>query len=87
MESAVSFEGETGPYVQYTYARINSVLAKVKEPNNVSENGQVTSSNDTEFNDVAGHAAKVGDASWTLLKLLADYPQYLEKPLGAMNLR
>ncbi|WP_418041352.1 arginine--tRNA ligase [Paenibacillus xylanilyticus] len=82
LESAVSFEGETGPYVQYTYARINSVLAKVKDANNDNEHGQVTSSNDTEFNDVAGRAAKVGDASWTLLKLLADYPQYLEKAVG-----
>ena len=28
---ALSFEGETGPYLQYTYARINSILKKSKE--------------------------------------------------------
>ena len=28
MEDALSFEGNTGPYVQYTYARTSSVLAK-----------------------------------------------------------
>ena len=28
MEDALSFEGNTGPYVQYTYARTCSVLAK-----------------------------------------------------------
>ncbi|MDR0846568.1 MAG: arginine--tRNA ligase [Lactobacillales bacterium] len=28
LETMVSFEGETGPYVQYTYARINSILRK-----------------------------------------------------------
>lgn len=28
LEEIVQFEGETGPYVQYTYARIQSILAK-----------------------------------------------------------
>jgi arginyl-tRNA synthetase len=27
-EKSISFEGETGPYLQYTYARINSILRK-----------------------------------------------------------
>ncbi len=29
-EESISFEGETGPYIQYTYARIQSVLKKEK---------------------------------------------------------
>ena len=29
-DRALAFEGETGPYVQYTYARIASILAKAK---------------------------------------------------------
>ena len=28
IEKAISFEGETGPYIQYTYARIQSILRK-----------------------------------------------------------
>ncbi len=31
-ESALSFEGETGPYIQYSFARINSILAKAGTP-------------------------------------------------------
>lgn len=31
-EKALDFEGETGPYVQYTYARISSILRKAKRP-------------------------------------------------------
>ena len=31
MEDALSFDGNTGPYVQYTYARANSVLEKCGE--------------------------------------------------------
>ena len=31
LEKALSFEGDSGPYLQYTYARINSVLEKAAE--------------------------------------------------------
>jgi len=31
MKKAVSFDGETGPYVQYTYARAKSILRKYKK--------------------------------------------------------
>jgi arginyl-tRNA synthetase len=31
-EQALSFEGETWPYLQYTYARINSILKKSASP-------------------------------------------------------
>ena len=33
LEDALSFDGNTGPYVQYTYARTCSVLEKVKDAN------------------------------------------------------
>nr|WP_188593316.1 arginine--tRNA ligase [Paenibacillus silvae] len=66
LEDAVSFEGETGPYVQYTHARIQSVLAKAAETG--TQEGAENSS-----------GAIAGDTSWSLLKLLCDYPAYLEK--------
>ena len=46
MEDALSFEGNTGPYVQYTYARTCSVLAKSP---NFDANGElsVTSADET----------------------------------------
>jgi arginyl-tRNA synthetase len=31
MEDALSFEGETGPYLQYTCVRINSIFRKLEE--------------------------------------------------------
>src|SRR3989338_4832878 len=34
-EKALSFDGETGPYTQYTYARICSILKKVKVGNKI----------------------------------------------------
>ncbi|CAI6034091.1 Arginine--tRNA ligase [Paenibacillus sp. JJ-100] len=92
LEDAVSFEGETGPYVQYTHARIQSVLARVAD---TTLEEQDTSVN-VMGNTVAGRegdegvplnekgkeetaAIHVGDTSWALLKLLCDYPTYLEK--------
>lgn len=30
LDEMLKFEGETGPYVQYTYARINSIISKAK---------------------------------------------------------
>ncbi|MDI6737780.1 MAG: DALR anticodon-binding domain-containing protein, partial [Nanoarchaeota archaeon] len=31
MDTALNFEGETGPYIQYTYARARSILRKAKK--------------------------------------------------------
>lgn len=36
-EEMLSFDGETGPYVQYTYARAKSILRKVKDNSNGNE--------------------------------------------------
>lgn len=34
-DKAIQFEGETGPYIQYAHARINSILKKAKKPTKV----------------------------------------------------
>lgn len=36
-EEALSFEGETGPYLQYTLVRINSIFRKLKDKENFEE--------------------------------------------------
>jgi len=35
IEQMMNFEGETGPYVQYTYARICSILVKAEAPSQI----------------------------------------------------
>ena len=37
-EESLSFEGETGPYLQYTHARACSILRKAKEEHNLTPN-------------------------------------------------
>jgi arginyl-tRNA synthetase len=36
-EEALSFEGETGPYLQYTFVRLNSIFRKLKEREGTTE--------------------------------------------------
>jgi arginyl-tRNA synthetase len=59
MEAALSFTGDTGPYVQYCCARINSILRK----------------NAGALPAAAGNAFTSGhDAEWALLMKIASFP-------------
>lgn len=40
IDESVSIEGNSGPYLQYTYARSQSVLAKAKETKEINKNNQ-----------------------------------------------
>ncbi|KYK27121.1 hypothetical protein AYK26_00300 [Euryarchaeota archaeon SM23-78] len=62
-EESISFEGETGPYVQYAHARISSILRKVKkfEPEKIKK---------YEFS----HATE-----FMLIKLLSDFPNIVNE--------
>jgi len=62
LEEAVRFDGETGPYVQYTHARIRTLLAK-------DETARLDASAATP-----APGALASDEAWALLKLLTDYP-------------
>lgn len=74
LEEALSFEGETGPYVQYTYARIQSLLFKATA--NMDEEIQEASKS-----AAAEHSEQVliSDAAWAVMKHLSRYPEQLER--------
>ncbi len=57
-ESSLSFSGDTGPYVQYSCARIHSILRKYDGP----------------VEDVASDFPLTQDAEWALVMKLADFP-------------
>jgi arginyl-tRNA synthetase len=67
LEDALRFEGETGPYVQYTYARAVSLLDKGLQlyPNEYSEDDQ---------EDGIRSEALTGHLAWECLKQLTEYP-------------
>ncbi|MCR5285648.1 MAG: arginine--tRNA ligase [Treponema sp.] len=64
---SLSFNGNTGPYLQYMGARISSILAKAKENGIQSDNSEESVS-----------LLKSGD-EWELIKLLGTYPAVVEK--------
>ena len=59
MEAALSFQGDTGPYIQYSCARINSILRKYL--------GDVPDAPEDTFRADT-------DAEWALLAKLAEFP-------------
>jgi arginyl-tRNA synthetase len=62
-EKVLTFEGETGPYVQYTHARACSVLRKADQPVRTD----------------ADCAPLTQDEEFDLVRLLADYPAVLRR--------
>ena len=61
-EESVDFQGNTGPFIQYTYARIQSILRKAKEL------GVKTSTNTSELHPKEKE----------LIKLLQEYPDTVQ---------
>ncbi|MER2064295.1 MAG: arginine--tRNA ligase, partial [Alkalibacterium sp.] len=63
IEEVVQFEGETGPYVQYTRARAMSILSKAGV---------------SDF-DAADHFELSDEYSWEVIKLLQEYPHTVKR--------
>ncbi len=66
-KESLSFNGNTGPYLQYMGARITSILKKA------SDAGLSTGSNDVNF------ALLKHDAEWELVKTLEMYPKTVQR--------
>ena len=68
-KESISFEGETGPYIQYAYARAKSILAKA---------GKIKIKK-------IGFERLIGPEEQKLLKLLANYPEAVKKSLEQLS--
>ncbi len=66
-EESLSFNGNTGPYLQYMGARINSILAKAAESGLKADNSS----------DAV--ALLTAPEEWELIKQLGDFPAAVEK--------
>ena len=72
-EESLSFNGNTGPYLQYMGARINSILAKAGEA------GIKADSSDEAV------ALLTAEDEWTLIKQLGDFPAIVERAAEALD--
>ncbi len=66
-DKVLNFEGETGPYVQYTHARAASVLRNAKEDTDKA----LLHVNDLDLTHIAG------DSAYQLAKLIYRFPQVI----------
>ena len=64
---SLSFNGNTGPYLQYMGARINSILAKASEAGVAEDSSE------------AAVALLTSEDEWALIKQLGDYPAVIAK--------
>lgn len=72
-KESLSFQGNTGPYLQYMGARICSILRKVEAESSLDAAGKATAgplSGGEVKPDLLAH-----DAEWELLKTLGDFPK------------
>jgi len=65
-QESIDFTGNTGPFIQYTHARIQSVLRKATESG-------------IEFASPAEYSGEINDKEKSLLILLHGYPQTLKQ--------
>ena len=72
-QESLNFNGNTGPYLQYMGARINSILAKAQEA------GLSQDSSDDAV------ALLNGEDEWALIKQLGDYPAVIARAAEALN--
>ncbi len=70
-EEALNFEGETGPYIQYVYARIQSLLRR----------SEVT---EQDMETIEGEYLE-STASWELIYLLGQYPEVIERAAARLE--
>ena len=66
-DEALSFDGDTGPYILYSYARANSILKKSKKSKPVSKLGILLKSEEFEIPDLSGKEIE-------LIKKISQFP-------------
>ncbi len=71
-KESVDFNGNTGPFIQYSYARINSLIQKAGE-RNISVPEQVKAS------------TPINDKEIQLIKLIHQFPSFIQDAASEMN--
>lgn len=82
-KDALSFEGETGPYVQYAVVRINGIVRKIAEVHGTSSPSSAKSSPNEGV--AALLAAPGGDDLWSLLLMAGSLDARVEQAVSAQE--
>lgn len=80
-KEALSFEGETGPYCQYSAVRANSIFRKLDEAA-LAEAAAVISDGDTRTDVLKVFEGESGDEVWSLVTLAARLEEVIKQSVA-----
>lgn len=81
-KEALSFEGETGPYVQYSPVRINSLLRKLKDSGIDIDTGELTTASMSAINELLSGD---GDELWSLAYFASRFPEVVRSAVSSLE--
>ena len=84
IDEALSFEGETGPYLQYAVVRANNILAKLAERDKVSEQDVINRLGSLSGEAIAG--GEDGDELWGLMLEAARLDEVVDASVRSLEI-
>jgi arginyl-tRNA synthetase len=83
LDEAVSFEGETGPYIQYAVVRANKIFAKLEERDGVPVQALTSTLREVPSAEIDG--ANGGDELWALVLDAARLDEVVEQVIRTLE--
>jgi arginyl-tRNA synthetase len=83
-EEALSFEGETGPYLQYTGVRLNSIFRKLAEREGFGAKELAVLSAKSEFSSEALTGAEARDF-WDLVTYASQFEEHVARSIHSLE--
>ena len=83
LEEALSFEGESGPYIQYAVVRANNIFQKVQQRDNLDEQALLASLKDVPAAELTGENG--GHELWSLVLDAARLDEIVEQVIRSLE--
>ena len=82
LDEAISFQGETGPYIQYAIVRINNIFRKLQERDGLDETALVASLDQLPAGELTGDN---GHELWSLVLEAARLDEIVEQVIATLE--
>ena len=82
LEEAISFQGETGPYIQYAIVRINNIFRKLQERDGLDERALVATLGELPAGELTGEN---GHELWSLVLEAARLDEIVEQVIATLE--
>lgn len=83
-KEAINFEGETGPYLQYTVVRANNIFNKLFEKDEFKKEETISLLNDLDFSLL--YKVSEGEDYWDLISYISRMPEIVEQSIDSLEL-